>query len=231
MNLERNLGNPALYLDCLQFLFAPFPLGGDPLQDGRPDLGAHVLNNSWGCPVIEGCDPQALLAAVQALRAAGVFVVASAGNEGSACSTVQSPIALYDEVYSVGAVDNLGQVATFSSRGPVTADGSGRIKPDIAAPGVDVLSSYPGGTYSYSSGTSMAGPHVVGVVALLWSAAPELIGDIDGTEALINSTAQPYDPSLGPPECGDPGAIPNNVTGYGLIDAYAAVEAALAATP
>ncbi|MEZ4517603.1 MAG: S8 family serine peptidase [Chloroflexota bacterium] len=101
----------------------------------------------------------------------------------------------------------------------------------MAAPGVDVLSSFPGGSYSYSSGTSMAGPHVVGAVALLWSANPDLIGDIDRTEALLTSTAQPYDESLfGTPTCGDPGQIPNNVTGYGLVDVFAAVEAALADT-
>jgi hypothetical protein len=230
VNLERNLGNPALYLDCMQFLFAPFPLNGDPLRDGHPELGAHVLNNSWGCPVIEGCDPDALLAAVQALRAAGVFVVASAGNEGSACATVQSPIALYNEVFSVGAVDRAGQLASFSSRGPVTADGSNRIKPDIVAPGVDVLSSFPGGTYSTSSGTSMAGPHVAGVVALLWSAAPGLIGDIEGTEQLITSTADPYDIALfGVPGCAEPGLVPNNATGYGLVNAFAAVSAVRAA--
>ncbi len=227
VNLERNLGNPALYLDCLQFLFAPFPQNGDPLTDGRPDLGAHVFNNSWGCPEIEGCDPDALLAAVQALRAAGVFVVASAGNDGDACSTVSSPIALYDEVFSVGAVDIAGDIASFSSRGPVTVDGSGRTKPDIAAPGVDVLSSYPGGTYSVASGTSMAGPHVVGVVALLWSANPDLIGDIDRTEELITSTAHAYEANPGIAECGVPGVVPDNVVGYGLIDAFAAVQAAL----
>jgi hypothetical protein len=230
VNLERNLGNPALYLDCMQFLFAPFPLNGDPLRDGRPELGAHVLNNSWGCPVIEGCDPDALLAAVQALRASGVFVVASAGNEGSVCATVQSPIALYDEVFSVGAVDRAGGLASFSSRGPVTADGSNRTKPDIVAPGVEVLSSFPGGTYSISSGTSMAGPHVAGVVALLWSAAPDLIGDIDATEQLIAGTADPYDiAQFGVPGCGEPGLVPDNATGYGLVNAFAAVSAARAA--
>lgn len=232
VNLERNLGNPALYLDCMQFLFAPFPLGGQPLRDGRPDLGAHVFNNSWGCPTIEGCDAGALLAAVQALRAAGVFVVASAGNEGDACGSVQSPIALYDEVFTVGAVDELGEVAFFSSRGPVEVDGSGRTKPDIAAPGVAVLSSFPNGSYGYSDGTSMAGPHVAGVVALLWSANPALIGDIDRTEAIITGTARPHDAAtLGVPSCGDPDQTPDNATGYGLIDALAAVEAALVAAP
>ncbi|WP_374688634.1 S8 family serine peptidase [Promineifilum sp.] len=223
VNLARNLGNAPRYLDCFQFLFAPFPQDGDALADGRPDLGAHVLNNSWGCPDVEGCDAAALLPAVRALRAAGVFVVASAGNDGDACSTVYAPIALYDEVFTVGATDIFDAVASFSSRGPVLADGSGRTKPDVVAPGVDIVSAYPGGTYETLEGTSMAGPHVVGVVALLWSANPALIGDIERTERLLAETAQPLeaDDAL----CGD--LYPNNAAGYGLVDAYTAVRRAL----
>ena len=225
VNLARNLGNAPRYLDCLQFMLAPFPQDGDPWRDARPAWGANVLNNSWGCPEIEGCDPAALLPAVRALRAAGVFVVASAGNEGDACGTISAPISLYDEVFTVGAVDEAGQTAPFSSRGPVTADGSGRTKPDVVAPGVGVLSAFPGGTYSYSDGTSMAGPHVAGVVALLWSANPALIGDVDTTERILTGTAQPI---IAPPSACDATAdLPNNTTGYGLVDAYAAVAAAL----
>ena len=227
VNLGRNLGNPPRYLDCLQFHLAPFPQAGDALKDGRAELGANVLNNSWGCPEIEGCDPTSLLAAVRALRAAGVFVVASAGNDGSACSTIADPISLYDEVFSVGAIDEFGEIAPFSSRGPVLADGSGRIKPDVVAPGVDVLSAMPGGTYEYNSGTSMAGPHVAGVVALLWSADASLIGDIERTERLLTQTATPLDELPGLDICGDQGELPNNVSGYGLINAYAAVQMAL----
>src|SRR5690606_28901229 len=107
-NLVRNLANPALYLDCMQFMLAPFPPGGDPLRDGDPARAAHVINNSWGCPRLEGCDATALEPAAQALRAAGIFVVASAGNEGPACGSVRSPLALYDAVFTVGAVDRQG---------------------------------------------------------------------------------------------------------------------------
>ena len=56
VNLARNLGNPGLYLDCMQFMLAPFPADGSPLHDGNPNLGANIINNSWGCPPIEGCD-------------------------------------------------------------------------------------------------------------------------------------------------------------------------------
>jgi subtilisin family serine protease len=266
-NLQRNLGNPALYLDCLQFMLAPFPLGGDPLRDGAPLRSANVLNNSWGCPQEhEGCDPASLEPAVDALRAAGIFVVASAGNDGPRCSTIKDPIAIYDGAFSVGAVDEGRGLAPFSSTGPVTVDGSGRLKPDIAAPGVDVWSAWPGGQYAMNSGTSMAGPHVAGVVALLWSADPSLLGDIDRTEQILRETAQPFSghmtsmsamlagesapqPSAAPNPTPNPAAaavdealggqdacilqggadqIPNNLVGYGIVDAYAAVQRALA---
>jgi hypothetical protein len=226
VNLGRNLGNPAFYLDCMQFMLAPFPQGGDPFTDGDPTRAAHVMNNSWGCPPIEGCDPNALKAGAEALRAAGIFVVVSVGNDGPNCETANFPLALYDSVFSVGAVNRWGDMADFSSRGPVTADGSERVKPDISAPGVDIFSSYPGGKYESASGTSMAGPHLVGVVALMWSANPALIGDIDRTEQILIDTAQPYRGStdLG---CFTGGSSPNNAYGFGVVDAYAAVKAAL----
>ena len=98
----------------------------------------------------------------------------------------------------------------------------------IFAPGVEVLSAFPGGTYEYSDGTSMAGPHVAGVVALLWSAEPSLIGDVARTEEILTATATI--PAAGQVDaaCGDPETRPNNTFGYGLVDAYAAVARALA---
>ncbi|MBI3162793.1 MAG: S8 family serine peptidase [Chloroflexi bacterium] len=224
-NLDRNLANPALYLDCMQFMLAPFPHGGDPFTDGDPTKAAHVMNNSWGCPSIEGCDANALKQAADNLRHAGIFVVVSTGNDGPECSTVEAPLSLYDSVFSVGAIDRFGNMADFSSRGPVTADGSGRTKPDIVAPGVDILSSLPEGTYGENRGTSMAGPHLVGAVALIWSAQPNLIGDIGATEQLIIDTAKPYtgDTSVG---CFS-GDSPSNAYGYGIVDVYEAVKKAL----
>jgi hypothetical protein len=225
VNLARNLGNPALYLDCMQFMFAPFPQGGDPFTQGEPSLGAHVLNNSWGCPEFEGCDAEVFLPAVKALQAAGVFVAAGAGNDGPACSTVSSPLPLYAEVFAVGAVDSQGSLASFSSLGPVTVDGSQRTKPDLVAPGVQVLSTLPGSTYGAFSGTSMSGPHVVGVVALLWSANPALIGDIETTQLILTQSAQPYTGYL--PDCPGSNQMPSTAFGYGLLDAFAAVQMAL----
>jgi subtilisin family serine protease len=225
VNLDRNLANPAYYLNCMQFMLAPFPHGGNPFTDGNPTKAAYVLNNSWGCPDLEGCDPNSLLPAANNLRNAGIFVVVSTGNDGPNCETVADPLSLYDSVFSVGAIDSSGNMADFSSRGPVTIDGSGRVKPDIVAPGVQILSSTPNNTYAEFDGTSMAGPHLVGVVALIWSAQPRLIGDIDATEQLIIETAKPYSGTVGA-GCFS-GSNPSNAYGYGVVDVYAAVKKAL----
>jgi subtilisin family serine protease len=220
VNLARNLGNPALYLNCMQFMLAPYPQDGDPFKDGRPERGAHVLNNSWGCPDVEGCDAAVFLPAVRALSAAGIFVVVSAGNDGEyGCASLDNPPAIYADVFSVGAVDASGNRASFSSLGPVTIDGSQRFKPDLVAPGERVLSAFPQGTYEIESGTSMAGPQVVGVVALMWSANPKLIGDIDRTRQILIESARPYSGTIS--ACG-----PANTAGYGIVNAYRAVQAA-----
>jgi subtilisin family serine protease len=224
-NLVRNLGNAALYLDCLQFLLAPYPAGGDPFTDGDPNLAAHVINNSWLCPEIEGCDNFTLIEAAKNLREAGVFVVVAAGNEGPLCGSVQYPMATFDEVFSVGAINEYGELALFSSLGPVDSDGSDRTKPDLVAPGDGILSAFPNDTYSVQSGTSMAAPHIAGVVALMWSANPSLIGEIDQTEQILAQTATPYTGNL--PACANSDAMPNNAVGYGIVDAYGAVKAAL----
>lgn len=226
VNLARNLGNPGYYLDCMQFMLAPFPLDGNPFKDGKPELGAMVLNNSWGCPGLEGCDPNVFLPAVKALKDAGIFVEASAGNSGyTGCGSIRDPIAIYSEVFTTGAVDSNGDLTIFSSLGPVTVDGSSRLKPDLVAPGENVLSAYPGGTYSIVSGTSMAGPHTVGVVALMWSANPSLTGDIDQTEKILRETASPYHGTYS--QCVSSAQTPNDGVGYGVLDAYGAVKAAL----
>ena len=223
-NMDQGDGTPATYIECFEFFLAPYPIGGDPFTDGVPSLAPHVINNSWTCPSSEGCDWDTLQMVVENVRAAGIVVVASAGNSGSACFTVRDPPAIYDAAFSVGATDSSDNIASFSSRGPVTVDGSGRLKPDVTAPGVGVRSSVPGGGYGLKNGTSMAGPHIAGTVALLWSAAPRLIGDVDATEWIIAQTARPRTTTQ---SCGSdgPGDVPNNVYGWGIVDALAAVQA------
>ena len=225
-NMDNGDGTPARYTECFQFLLAPTDSNG---RNPRPDLGADVISNSWGCPPSEGCtDTNVLRAVVENTRAAGIFISVAAGNGGSACSTVGEAPASYEASFSVGAVTVVDTIASFSSRGPVTADGSNRMKPDIVAPGVSIRSSVPGDGYSRFSGTSMATPHVSGAVALLWSAAPWLAGHVPETEELLRATAVRLTSDQ---ECGGvPGtAIPNPVFGWGRLDIFAAVSAALAA--
>jgi subtilisin family serine protease len=232
VNLDRNFGSPSRYLDCMQFMLAPFPLGGDPSRDGRPERAPDILTNSWGCPEVEGCDATALLPATDALRAAGIYFVVAAGNTGPYCSSVEDAPAPYPDVLTVGADDRNGQVTSFSSRGPTkvafapSAVDDGRTKPDLVAPGDDILSALPGGTYGVLQGTSMAAPHVAGVVALMWSANPKLIGDIDATTRILRDTATPVKPSyLGDNPTNTCGALAN-ITGAGQVDAFAAVQSA-----
>ena len=219
-NMDRGVGTPATYLECFEFFLAPYPVGGTPAQ-GDPARAPDVTINSWSCPASEGCSWETLEAAVNAQRAAGILTVVAAGNRGAACSTVLDPPAIYEAAYTVGAVTSGDLIASLSSRGPVTVDGSGRLKPDLVAPGVGVRSCVPGGGYGIKSGTSMAAPHVAGAAALLWSAQPALRDDLAATEALLNSTAVAFADG----QCGDADAIPNNVYGWGRLDIAAAIAA------
>ena len=229
-NMDRGYGTPARYTECFQFFIAPTDQSGNnPDATKRP----HVMSNSWGCPPSEGCAANTLETVVSNAEAAGIFVVASAGNAGPSCGSVNVPPPIYASAFSVGAYDNTDTLAGFSSRGPVTVDGSERMKPEIAAPGVNVRSAYPINTYTSMQGTSMASPHVAGVVALLWSAQPQLARDIATTKALLESTANPG-VSVSPSQtCGETSSdtTPNNSFGYGRVDALAAVDAVLVGSP
>jgi subtilisin family serine protease len=226
-NMERGWGTPFTYIECFEWFLAPTDING---QNPNPAKAPHVINNSWGCPEVEGCDStnwEIMNMVVNNLRAAGIVVVVSAGNDGSGCGSVATPAAIFEGSFSVGATAPNDTIAGFSSRGPVFVDGSNRLKPNVSAPGVWVRSSTLGGNYGNSSGTSMAGPHVAGLVALIISANPLLAGKVDLIEDIIESTAVPKTTDQ---QCGEvPGSeVPNPVYGYGRIDALAAVEAALA---
>jgi subtilisin family serine protease len=223
-NMRNGVGEPASYTACFEFMLAPYPQGGDKMTEGHPELAADITNNSWGCPPSEGCDAASLQQIVETARAAGMFVAASAGNSGPGCSSIDDPIGLYDAAFTVGAHSDSGEIAGFSSRGAVTVDGSNRPKPDLSAPGVSTLSALPGGGFGFKSGTSMASPHVAGAVALLWSAAPALRGNIDLTEQVLTDSATAViDLSCGGSEDG----VPNNVYGYGRLNVKRAVGLAL----
>lgn len=224
-NMKNGVGTPASYTACFEFFLAPYPQGGDPSTDGHPELAPHIINNSWGCPPSEGCDADSLRQVVETVRAAGQMVVASAGNNGVfGCGSVQDPIAIYDATFSIGAHSSTGAIASFSSRGGVTVDGSGRMKPDLSAPGVNVYSTDVNSGFQSLSGTSMASPHVAGATALLWSAVPALVGEIDMTEQVLLKSATPVPFN----QCGEGGTpiTPNNTYGYGRLDILAAVQMA-----
>lgn len=244
-NMNQGVGAPITgYLECMQFMLAPTRVNG---ADPDPSKAPDVINNSWGC-VEPGCllepnppVPGFLRATLQASRAAGIVYVVSAGNDGQGgtgdCSTLQFPLARYPESFSVGATNHVtDQIADFSSRGPVLGDPdfpTGLPKPNISAPGVNIRSSLRGSDTEYGSlsGTSMSGPHVAGLVALMISANPHLAGNVQHIEELIQQTAVPRTTSQA---CGSDTAtsVPNNVYGWGRIDALAAVTAAAAeATP
>lgn len=230
-NMERGWGRPSSYLECFQWFLAPTDLGG---QNADPAKAPHVINNSWYCDYVEGCTDLTVSGilhdAVINLKASGVFVVVSNGNFGSGCATTYGPPAYFEESFSVGAIRSNDTIANFSSRGPVTIDGSNRLKPNISAPGVGVRSSTLGGQYGSASGTSMAGPHVAGVVALVLSARPDLAGEVELLEDFLEETAYPLYDFI---DCGDVSGtvVPNNTYGYGGVDALSAVQKALAYTP
>ncbi|UCB52318.1 MAG: S8 family serine peptidase [Candidatus Zixiibacteriota bacterium] len=198
------------------------PDGNSSTVDDVPD----VVQNSWGIysywSGYQDCDYR-WQTVIENCEAAGVVCIFSAGNEGPGSQTHRSPANICNTPttnFSVGAVDATNYdfpypIADFSSRGPSDCDGR-TTKPEVAAPGVQVYSSVPGGGYEWYwwSGTSMAGPHVAGVVALMRQANPDL--GVDSIKQILMSTAV----DLGP--FGD-----DNAYGWGVIDAYQAVLAAL----
>jgi bacillopeptidase F len=197
--------------------------------DGNPntiDDVPDVVQNSWGIDHrfsgYQDCDYRWQLA-IEACEAAGVVVTFSAGNEGPSPKTLRSPANICNTPitnFAIGAVDATHYgfpypIASFSSRGPSDCDGVTK-KPEVVAPGVQVYSSVPGGGYEQYGwdGTSMAGPHVAGVVALMRQADPNL--DVDSIKQILMRTAV---------DLGTSGE--DNDYGWGIIDAYAAVSAVL----
>jgi len=217
-------GSPASYTECFQFLIAPYPWNHP--EQGDPKKAPHSINNSWGCPPSEGCSWSTLQSITEAVRAAGIFPAVAAGNSGSGCSTVTDPPSIYAASVTVGATTSSDNIASFSSRGPVTVDGSNRLKPNLSAPGASIRGAVPGNGYQSGwSGTSMATPHVAAAVALLWQAKPALKGDIDTTQRLLQQNTVPghYQSIV---SCGiTPGNRPNNVFGWGLLNILNAVQA------
>lgn len=203
-------------IDALQW-FAD-PDGNPQTVDDVPDC----VQNSWGVnesiPGYTDCDGR-WNSAIDNCEATGVVLIFAAGNEGPAPGSLLSPADRADtpfNCFAVGAVDATNNefpypIAYFSSRGPSGCDGIS-IKPEVVAPGINIYSSIPGGGYQQEgvSGTSFAGPHVTGVVALMREANPDLTMD-EIKEVLMASSH----------DFGPPGE--ENTYGAGFIDAYEAV--------
>src|SRR6266446_6955973 len=188
-NMDQGNGTPARYIECMEWFLAPYPISGG---QGDPLKAPDITSNSWVCPPSEGCSPDTLQAAVEAQAAAGIMMVAGAGNDGPNCSTIFYPPAIYAASYTVGALQTgTDNIASFSSRGPVTIDGSNRIKPDITAPGTGTRSSYntSDNAYAVLSGTSMATPHIAGAMALLWCSEPQLRHNISSSRTAMDDGA------------------------------------------
>ena len=226
-NMDRAWGKPSTYTECFEWFLAPTDLEG---QNPDPAKAPHVINNSWGCPPVEGCNPDNwsfMETVINNLTAAGTVVVVSAGNDGGdGCSSIRNPAAIFENSFSVGATRDNDRKPGFSSIGPVMVDSSGRLKPDVVAPGFDVRSIVLNDGFATWRGTSMAGPHVAGAVALLINANPSLAGQVDEIKDLLRSTAVQLIDST---ECGGNSALisPNFYYGYGRIDVLAAVKKTL----
>ncbi|MBN2488807.1 MAG: S8 family serine peptidase [Methanosarcinaceae archaeon] len=155
-----------------------------------------VISMSLGGP-----SSDSLKAACDSAYDKGIVVIAAAGNSGAprgrSTTTVDYPGA-YDSVIAVSATDSSDVIAYFSSRGPEV---------EIAAPGVNIYSTYLDGAYATMSGTSMACPHVAGTVALIIASNPSLTNE--QVRERLQDTAE---------DIGDP-----YLYGYGLVDAESAV--------
>ncbi len=181
-----------------------------------------VVSNSWGVNESYAgyfdCDSR-WWDAIDNCEAAGVLLVWAAGNEGQSFGTMRSPADRATNPYncfSVGATNTADppEMAGFSSSGPSGCGGAFAIKPEVSAPGLSIRSSVPGGGYDNMSGTSMATPHVAGIVALMNQANPDL--DVTSIKQILMETAT---------DMGAPGE--DNNSGYGLVNAYTAVNLAL----
>jgi subtilisin family serine protease len=202
-------------LACADWILAP---------NGNPANRPHIVNNSWGGPG----NNDWFRSKVVKWRAAGIFPAFSAGNSGPACGTIGSP-GDYPESFATASHDSTGTVyngdgTNGSSRGPSAFGNSPYNKPNISAPGVSVKSTYPTNTWGELTGTSMASPHTAGAVALLWSCAPQLRGQIDQTFQILQNAAAD---TPGDIACGvSPVSGADYAYGYGYLDVMAAGQTA-----
>ncbi len=158
----------------------------DPDGDAETNDAPQLVSNSWGGRQGSMEQEKSMWNLVKTWRSLNIVPVFAAGNSGPWPRTVGTPGG-YPHSYAVGATNGSDKAAYFSSRGPIKWEDVSYNKPDISAPGVGVLSAKPGGGYQKMSGTSMACPHVAGLVALMLQANPSL--NVKQVEDLLNSSA------------------------------------------
>jgi subtilisin family serine protease len=199
-------------LACGQWVACPTDTSGN-----NPDCSRapHLSSNSWG----GGSIPYD--AVIASWHAGGITPIFALGNSGSSCSSTNAP-GNHRDVIGVGATDINDALASFSSRGPTSDQ---RIKPEIAAPGVNVRSSFNSGDSAYSSlsGTSMACPHVAGVVALMKAHKSDLT--YEQIKSYLYAGARLNYVQTGQ-NCGgiNESRVPNNAFGNGLINAKNTID-------
>jgi subtilisin len=164
------------------------------------DNEIHIASMSLGA----GAAPSAVGRMCDLAFANGVLLIAAAGNTGG---EVGFPAA-FPSVIAVSAIDSANRIAAFSCHGPEV---------ELAAPGVDVLSTAPGGGYARLSGTSMACPHVTGAAALAWSSHRFPTGDLPQNVTIRRLLAHTVD------NLGVPGR--DELFGFGRVNAEAAAFA------
>lgn len=183
------------------------------MLEQKPD----VINNSWGG---DSDADKWFYDVAQAWKEEGIVGVFAAGNQGGGEPTpglgsVSNPGNMLN-VLTVGAVDINKKLGSFSKKGPSAFDDTKKIiKPEVVAPGVQVRSIDALGNYVSWNGTSMATPHVVGVIALIKEANPNI-----GVEEIINILEESAEP-LSDRQYAE---SPNMAYGYGLVNAYDAVS-------
>ncbi|ODM92068.1 Bacillopeptidase F [Orchesella cincta] len=177
----------------------------------------NLVSNSWNCG---GSGNYFYTEVVDAWKAASIFSVFPAGDGGPTCSSVESP-ADYEGVIGVGATTQSDGIVSSSCRGPSIA---GVLKPDLTAPALTIRTACRDEDTSYcnAAGTGMASPHVAGTAAMLLARNPDLTFD-QIKDLLQNNTDREVE---GAESCGGTNSThdwPNNVYGYGRINARKAL--------
>jgi subtilisin family serine protease len=215
----RALVTIAAQIQCMQWWIAPTNLNNEnPQTSKRPHVVSHSYNN-WQCS--PRCDED-YKKATEAVIAAGIQVVNSAGNRGPRCGSI-NPNSRFPVQLSIASLQkDRNDISSFSSRGPNPLNAT-ILKPELSAPGENVVSAQARSNNGYvaMSGTSMSTPNVAGGVALLWSAVPKLVRDVKKTNEILQKSSLGQTSTV----C-DPKGTPNGVFGYGTVDYEKAVKLA-----